>query len=909
MNPFFSFFNIFFFCFVISIYHSKSQNLSPEKKLNLCLEFDKNTFSSEKVKIHFQTKSISFLLKDTCLALQLHSAKKYQIIIENPDFTTAIIPIKDDTLKDAFTLKINVLPRNTILKEIVVRPDNRIRIRNDTMMIDVDSIKIRPHGTTSDLLNNVPGVRMTAWGGIEIMGKTIAIITVNGKQIFGGNAKATIEAIKGDMIKTLEVTKSVKDGETTVNLNLRLKENRENGWYGDITASKGNENTNQLDIRSNRISPKYFFNFFLNENNTNEKVLTANASRHLNAMITYNEMDGVYSLTRNQVGFFFPSKSSRISSDIPQFDKDKGINQSYSGGLNFTKTNPKSNIYAFCLGDITKQSLQQSNNQYTILNETLRQIIDGTSPAYQENAQIWSALFGDFKPNKQDILKTFSLFQFVKSNYDNSQISNQFITNDIDTLVRIRSNSSNRLKRNEVQFIQKLSWVHRFPTVGKLFSIYGAYQLKQSPSELDYQNSSLDNKAIFDNHVLVNSQYSEQLIDFQFAQSFPLIKSVLGEIKGVFDYSKTVGSQMGYQQDENALNYTQSILGLSTKKDFIVEDFSNQIQTNIYIKKTKLDVILGANLWTWRSNREEDIKISQTKLLPTLYLKWNYTKGRYLMFHVNNSQITPTFRELFNTPDSSVLFNSYIGNSKLANFSKISIGSSILTSYKSITIQPNIQFDISDNPIMLLFNRNKEGFIGKTPVQIGGNRSSFRGGFTCYRFGYSELSWSFTMNITYQKYDIASENSVNTIENVIGGIAGGFKLNPDKGINISFDYQNQIFKNLKQDYWTFQNELITKLSAELNPKRYFDCTLNYAFNKSYTWQNLNYPILDLTLSQFVLKNDFLKIGMSIRNIFDVNNVYETYNNTNILSQYSYNRLPRVFMLSTTFYVEKWHEKK
>ena len=72
--------------------------------------------------------------------------------------------------------------------------------------------------------------------------------------------------------------------------------------------------------------------------------------------------------------------------------------------------------------------------------------------------------------------------------------------------------------------------------------------------------------------------------------------------------------------------------------------------------------------------------------------------------------------------------------------------------------------------------------------------------------------------------------------------------------------------------------------------------------------NVNYPLCDVALSQFIFKKNTLKLTLKARNIFDVRNIFESYSFGNAQFQYFYNQMPQFFLISETFYLEKWGKK-
>jgi hypothetical protein len=61
-------------------------------------------------------------------------------------------------------------------------------------------------------------------------------------------------------------------------------------------------------------------------------------------------------------------------------------------------------------------------------------------------------------------------------------------------------------------------------------------------------------------------------------------------------------------------------------------------------------------------------------------------------------------------------------------------------------------------------------------------------------------------------------------------------------------------------------------------------------------------------SQFIFKNNAIKLTLKVNNIFDVRRIYESYGNTNIQNEMVYSRMPRFIHISMTYFWEKWRKK-
>ena len=901
MNP-----KILIYIFFLFLLHTNLHAQKVlEKEINLKITFPQN-FEEDRVyaKISFQKQEVIIPTLDTCLKVNLRKAKQYQIMIEARGYTTIIIPLKDDTLLNNQTINVTIIPRHKLLQEVIVRPNNRVHFRGDTLIIDIDNIKVKPHGNTTELLKKLPSVYVGSWGNIEIMGKSVESVTINGKQIFGGNAKATLETIKADMIEHLEVTQS-KFNQNGIDLNLKLKIGRDNGWFGETTGGLGSKETRKEDLRMNRINPKYFLNFFLNENTTSEKILTANASQHIQSMVQYNDMSGAYSITNNQISFLFPSYESKSNVDVPKLDKSKGINQSLSGGINFTHTGAKSSWFAFALGDFEKQSSLEKTTQTNIFTEKIRQSQYTEISKNQSVGQLWSAIYGNLKPSKFDILKTFTLFQWNDNNQKYSENAKTLLLKENEDTLKNSSSKYSFPVINSLRVIQKVSWVHRYPKSGFVTSFFGSYLYDTESVRKEYENSLFESSSLSkSNHHYLTKNTPEQYLNFHFVQSIPITSKWLFEVKNIFSYNIINSSQFVLKFAEKEGTFRDTISNLSNQK-FYMKDFQNQIHTNIFLKTNRSDLILGINSWYWKSQRsllQNDY--SDFKFLPTLYWKWNYSTGKNLFLYINSNQQLPTFQQIFPLRDSSSIQRISMGNLYLKNYSKFQIGASLITSYKSITIHPVVNYERFDNVASVSSKLGSNSSIVQSFVQNGEiQRLNF--GLRLYRLPRTTLTWSVSNNIFLNKSSTFWEDNVTSTSSYTGIFSGGLKWNPNSKISYSFDIRTSISGIFNNKQSILKNDLTLTGEHEISQKTYFDFSAEFMVNRTIDKKFLNYPILDVSLSQFAFKNNSLKIGLQMKNILNVTSIYDNFTTTNSQVEYFYNRMPRFLLLSCTFYLERW----
>lgn len=878
-----------------------------EKIIRLCPSFQA-VYSPKNItaKISFQNQQIKFSVRDTCISIRLRVKRNYQIIMEAEEYATAIIPIRDDTLRDNQTIYFEMLPRTQLLREVVVRPDNRMRYRGDTLVIDVDSVKMKPYGNTNDLLKKIPGIKISADGSVQIAGNDVMSVTVNGYELFGGNAKATLETIRGDMIKSLEITAGRTPNSVT--LNLRLKPDRNKGAFGEGNIGGGTRETYTGEMRINKIAPRDFLNFFVNGNNTSEKVANGKATEQINGMVLNNELGGVYSPTVNQLGVYLDLYSQRSGVPTPNLSRDKGINNSINAGLNITKAVKKMNWSGFILADYTRQQLKEESKTFQKLGETTEQNAESQTQKDTKVFQTWAAINGTIRPNKFDRIQVFSLFQ-LQNNDVYYQNQNRFILKENNSnLIDNQSNRNVNEQTNTVQGIQKLAWIHRYTKPDVVTAFYGAYHYTGKDFTQQYQNQLTD----FQNHQQIQRNTPDKFLDLQFAQSYPVWKGkLLVETKVIYQDAITTTNQNALRFDDTQNRFRDKIEGLSIL-DFKVRDIQKELQFNTCFLTENSKLIVGISLWDWQGTRNGfisagDLTFSKTKIIPTALWRWNFSQDNYLTIFYNKPQQLPTNEQVYPVADSSMIQYTQIGNLNLQNYSKTVLGLSTRYVLKSIVTNFALNYTENEDGIVSKTILNPNKTLTQTYTQ-GNGIKALSGRLSLLRMSRTKAGWSVQTSFNLNESPSVYENKTVVNQSLFGSISTGVKLKPIETISVDIDFQSLYTGQLQTNNGTWRTQINLKSEIELSYRTYLDVNLDVNLNRNTVGQNVNYPLCDVALSQFVFKKNSLKLTLKARNIFDVKNVFESYSFGNAQFQYLYNQMPQFFVLSGTFYLEKWGKK-
>ena len=98
------------------------------------------------------------------------------------------------TQETAMTRDIVLLPDNT-LDEVDITYKIPVSIKGDTLVYDADSFKVGTEKKLGDVLKRLPGVEVNDDGEIEVEGKKVGKVLVEGKDFFDGDSKIATQNI------------------------------------------------------------------------------------------------------------------------------------------------------------------------------------------------------------------------------------------------------------------------------------------------------------------------------------------------------------------------------------------------------------------------------------------------------------------------------------------------------------------------------------------------------------------------------------------------------------------------------------------------------------------------------------------------------------------------------------------
>ena len=213
------------------------------------------------------------------LKLKTNTAYKIQVsALGLQTINDSLITAQSDLSRD-YELRADI-----VLDEVVVKMP--VLIRGDTLIYDADSFKNGSERKLEDIIDKLPGVEINDTGQIEVEGKVVNKLMVNGKDFFDGDTKIATKNIPSSTVDKIQVLKNygevgqlrgVGNNQDNVAINIKLKKGKESFWFGNVTTGAGDSPSEELYLVQPKLfyySPKYSINFIGDINNIGEVALS-----------------------------------------------------------------------------------------------------------------------------------------------------------------------------------------------------------------------------------------------------------------------------------------------------------------------------------------------------------------------------------------------------------------------------------------------------------------------------------------------------------------------------------------------------------------------------------------------------------------------------------------------------------
>lgn len=273
--------------------------------------------------------------------LHLSPNQSYDLRVSYIGFITLNdeIEVADNT--DDLTKDFTLYPEKNTLDDVEITFEMPVTIKGDTIVYNSDSFSNGTERKLGDVLKKLPGVEINDNGEIEVEGKTVSKVMVEGKDFFDGDSKVASQNIPADAVDKIEVLRNyneigpirgVGDDSDNIALNIKLKEGKKNFWFGEVTAGAGTNDGYLVHPKLFYYSPKTSINIITDVNNIGEVPFTRQ---------DYYRFTGGFRNLMNKGGTSFNVGDNSLGFALTQNNMAREIDTKF-GAFNFTYSPKKS---------------------------------------------------------------------------------------------------------------------------------------------------------------------------------------------------------------------------------------------------------------------------------------------------------------------------------------------------------------------------------------------------------------------------------------------------------------------------------------------------------------------------------------------------------------------------------------
>lgn len=552
----------------------------------------------------------------------------------------------------------------TELATVEVVREMPVSVKGDTIIYNADSFKNGTERKLEDVLKKLPGVEINKDGEIEVEGKKVQKVMVEGKDFFDGDTKIATKNIPADALDKIQVLrnynevanlKGLENNEENVALNIKLKEGKKNFWFGDITAGIGvghKEDRHIINPKLFYYNPKYSINVVGNLNNIGELPLT---------MQDYFKFTGGFKNMMRKGGTNFNVSSNDLGILGLRNNKAKEIDTKF-GAANFSY-NPSKAWTLSGFGIFSSNESQIETNSITTglpnnVSETRKDL------ATQRTNLGLFKLSSSYVPSKKLHFDYDALLKLSDQKENTSVFSN--LLNDIYT----------DKKQQPLSFNQNLNYYYTLNEKNVFaFETQHLYQ-----AEDPFYNANLDQVPIFANLLTGYNIFQDRnnITQNRFVKTNKLDAKVdyYYMLTPKSNLNVTIGNTYSYQNFDSSIfqildNQSQNDL-TATKNNNDVNYSFNDVFLGLHYKflTGKFTFNPGFSVHNYQTNDEQlgaENKNSFNRILPDFYALWQLKKSETLTY---NFSLANNFTDISKLAQGYVFSNYsslFSGNRNLEN--------------------------------------------------------------------------------------------------------------------------------------------------------------------------------------------------------------------------------------------------
>ncbi len=838
--------------------------------------------------------------------VQLDFGTEYTLKVSFIGFKTISFDIDKTTFKEHTFKNFTLYEDTNTLDEVVLVYEMPINIKKDTIVYNSASFLNGTEKKLADVLKKLPGVEINSKGQIEVEGKQVMKVMVEGKDFFDGDSKLAAENIPSNAVDKIEILKnfsevsqlkSVTNNEDNIVINLKLKEGKKNFWFGELTAGTDLKDSYLIHPKLFYYSPAKSINILTDINNIGETPFTFHDYMNFTGGFNKGTSNSgtSFNLSSNSLGLSLlkNNKANKILSKFSALNFSYAPNKFWnlSGFLIFSET--EVDFMEKTTTNFTATNLIGQTDQKTFQNTTLGLAKFSSSYKPHSNFQFDYDLF--LKTSKQDesgsLMAHYSgIENKIKTTINNDPVSIKQKANLYYTLNEnhIFSSSAQFLIEKENPFYNAsfLDLGIHPSTTALPFSTLFPYNTNQNDFTINQdktvKTSKLDTK--LDYYYLLNTK-----------------NNILMSLGNTFSKQTFNSSIFQSLDDKSKLDFTNTELNNNNVK-YSFSDLFLELQYKFTTGKIMFNPRISLHNYHTKNEQLGNLISNNTmKILPSFYANLQLQQSESLRFTYSK---TLEYADINKIAEGYILdnYNSiYKGNRAIENgvYNKYRLSYYSYSLFNNTTVFGSLNYTNKKNDIKnnTLYDQINSEVM---PINSLQTDDSFSVNFD-WRRTFRKYNLNFKINLEKANYHNIVNNIQNKSTSFIQNYTASVLTNYKKGPNVEIGYKKTSNKynngNIETTYFTDTPFII----AETIFLKHFSFKSEYSFYNYRTKnQSINtYSFLDASLN-YQKKNSQWEYKLGMTNILNTSSINQDTFNENYTSSSKYFIQPRFAVFSITY---------
>lgn len=776
-----------------------------------------------------------------------------------------------------------------------------VSIKGDTIVYNTDSFKTGEERKLEDVFKKLPGFEVMADGQVQVEGKRVTKLFVNGKPFMEGDTKLGSKNIPSDAVDKVQVVrnfnevsqmKGLENNNDDIALNIKLKKGKDKFWFGDVSAGLANDKGYIFNPKVFYYSPKTSINSIVNLNNIGEVSLTSADFFRINggARNTIGRSGTTLNLNRNFFGLSGGDNVAKANDKFGTLNVNHSVSKkwtltgfaAYSSTFNQAITNSDRGIFEPNTTNIA--TLENRKNKTDSRNNAFISKV-GSKYKPNDNFQLDYDIF--FRKNDQQDVDN------SQSNFSSFANGNSF--NSSNTVIAFQNQAPVSFNQSLNLFYTqnpKGTWVievqHQYDDEDPFYNP----QLSVNPYQNNSSQDPNDPSAVFVNENSLNIEQSR----FVKTNKVDAKADYYYQISNKSIFNVTAGNSNAFQ------TYNSSLLQ-------ILEDKSvNPVEQAAYNNDVRYafnDVFLGLHykfivgkftfnpgfsVHQYNTNNQQSgipYQLNFSRFLPDMFARWDLKKSENITYNFNvrngfndiNSLVEGYIFTNFNSiaKGNSQLQNSLVTSHRL-NYSKYNL-------YNFTTIFGNISYTTTKDPVVngisfqSIYSTSDRLNLDAENENLNGNLFYSKSFKKYYKVtGGVNASWNKNFVLNRRVANGTTQEFIQGIENVNHSYNLAFATQFKKYPNIDLGYRIN-FSEQASNKFTTQTPTVKLNYYFLNG---LNVNWDYSFNRfknetsgltndfEIMTASLNYIKKDSKFEYRIQANNLLNTRSRLNNSFSVN---------------------------------------